>query len=170
MALTEDLYEKLTNEEDARLCRDIDERACRESPRSFIYLLTSYFLTKLGDAIASPKTTLAWLTTAVAEQPRFDQAFIDHMHAHAEQLDDLMFALADGDLEGAMTPAFWLSRHDAVEGVPEEWQQYVTGMRKAAAAVESAGDLEAAKAAAERLSEQCQACHTAAGISTPNGG
>lgn len=65
MALTEDLYEKLTNEEDARLCRDIDERACRESPRSFVYLLASYFLTKLGDAIASPKTTLAWLTTAV---------------------------------------------------------------------------------------------------------
>ena len=59
MALTEDLYEKLTNEEDARLCRDIDERACRESPRSFFYLLASYFLTKLGDAIASPKTTLA---------------------------------------------------------------------------------------------------------------
>ena len=65
MALAQDLYEKLTNEEDARLCRDIDERACRESPRSFFYLLTSYFLTKLGDAIASPKTTLAWLTTAV---------------------------------------------------------------------------------------------------------
>ncbi len=65
MALMEDLYEKLANEEDARLCRDIDERACRESPRSFFYLLASYFLTKLGDAIASPKTTLAWLTTAV---------------------------------------------------------------------------------------------------------
>lgn len=65
MALTEDLYEKLTNEEDARLCRDIDERACRESPRSFFYLLASYFFTKLGDAIASPKTTLAWMTTAV---------------------------------------------------------------------------------------------------------
>ena len=65
MALTEDLYEKLTNEEDARLCRDIDERACRESPHSFFYLLASYFLTKLGDAVASPKTTLAWLTTAV---------------------------------------------------------------------------------------------------------
>ena len=65
MALTRDLYEKLTNEEDARLCRDIDERACRESPRSFFYLLVSYFFTKLGDAVASPKTTLAWLTTAV---------------------------------------------------------------------------------------------------------
>lgn len=65
MALTEDLYQKLTNEEEARLCRDIDEQACQESPRTFFYLLTSYFLTKLGDAIASPKTTLAWLTTAV---------------------------------------------------------------------------------------------------------
>ena len=65
MALSRDLYEKLTNEEDARLCRDIDERACRESPRNFFYLLASYFLTKLGDAVASPKTTLAWLTTAV---------------------------------------------------------------------------------------------------------
>lgn len=65
MALTNDLYEKLTNEEDARLCREIDERACQESPQNFLYLLVSYFFTKLGDAVASPKTTLAWLTTAV---------------------------------------------------------------------------------------------------------
>ena len=65
MPAAETLYELLTNEEDARLCRDIDESACRESPRSFVYLFASYFLTKLGDAIASPKTTLAWLSTAV---------------------------------------------------------------------------------------------------------
>ena len=69
MALTDDLYEKLTDEEDARLCRDIDERSCRESPRNFSYLLASYFFTKLGDAIASPKTTLAWLATAVGAPP-----------------------------------------------------------------------------------------------------
>jgi cytochrome c556 len=105
-----------------------------------------------------------------AQQPVFDQAFVDHMHAHAEQLDELMFALADGDLEGAMTPAFWLSRHDAVEGIPEEWQEYVTGMREAAAEIEAASDLETAKAAAERISERCQACHTAAGVNTLNGG
>ncbi len=65
MALTDDLYAKLTNEEDARLCREIDERACRKSPQNFFQLLASYFFTKLGDAVASPKTTLAWLTTAV---------------------------------------------------------------------------------------------------------
>lgn len=103
------------------------------------------------------------------ERRRFDQAFIDHMHEHAEQLDELMFALADDDLEGAMTPAFWLSRHETVSGVPEEWQQYVTGMRQAAAAVESADDLETAKTAAERISEQCQACHDVAGINALDG-
>lgn len=105
-----------------------------------------------------------------AQQPRFDQAFIDHMHAHAEQLDELMFALADDDLIGAMTPAFWLSRHDRVEGIPEEWQQYVTGMRQAASAVEAASDLETARVAAENISDQCQACHNAAGVNSLNGG
>lgn len=62
---SQDLFEKLTNEEDARLCRDIDEENCRVVPQNFVLILVSHFLTKLGDAIASPKTTLAWLTTAV---------------------------------------------------------------------------------------------------------
>ena len=95
---------------------------------------------------------------------KFNQAFIDHMHAHAEQLDELMFALADGDLEGASTPAYWLSRHEAVEGVPDELQQYIKGMREAASDVGAATDVETAKAAAERQSDQCQYCHNAAGI------
>lgn len=69
MPVTDDLYNKLVNEEDARLCRDIDENACQETPRNFIYLLGANFLTKLGDAIASPKTTLAWLTSAVGAPP-----------------------------------------------------------------------------------------------------
>jgi hypothetical protein len=69
MPVTDDLYNKLVNEEDARLCRDIDEDACQETPRNFIYLLGAHFLTKLGDAVASPKTTLAWLTSAVGAPP-----------------------------------------------------------------------------------------------------
>jgi MFS family permease len=62
---TANIYDILTNEEDARLCRDISDDACRESPGNFVLLLASFFFTKLGDAITSPKTTLAWLTTAV---------------------------------------------------------------------------------------------------------
>jgi MFS family permease len=65
MALVDDIYQTLTDEEDARLCDDIGDAACRETPRSFVLILTSSFLTKLGDAVASPKTSLAWLTSAV---------------------------------------------------------------------------------------------------------
>ena len=96
---------------------------------------------------------------------RFDEAFINHMHDHAEKLDDLMFALADDDLVGAATPAYWLSQHENVEGVPDEWQNYLTSMRNAAYEVETANDLETARLAAEAISVQCQGCHDAAGVS-----
>lgn len=65
MRISEVIYGKLTDEEDARSCEDIGEEACREAPRNFSTILASSVLTKLGDAIASPKTTLAWLTSVV---------------------------------------------------------------------------------------------------------
>jgi hypothetical protein len=63
--LTDDLYAKLVNEEDARVCREIPDQACREVPRNFFLLIGSYVLTKLGDAIANPKTTLTWMMEAI---------------------------------------------------------------------------------------------------------
>ena len=91
-------------------------------------------------------------------------AFTRHMHIHADQLDNLNFALADDDLYGAMTPAYWLSRHDEISGAPASWQPYLTGMRKAAFQVESATDLATARAAAKKIGEQCQGCHAATGV------
>lgn len=119
---------------------------------------------------AAPEQPASEETAAPAEQAAPEvtearQAFIDHMHMHAEQLDDLMFALADGDLEGARTPAYWLSRHDAVDGLSEDLQIFVTNMREAAFTVEEASDLETARAAAEKISAECQGCHDAAGVS-----
>jgi hypothetical protein len=109
--------------------------------------------------------------TAVAEEQAAAEAesargadFIDHMHAHAEQLDDLNFALADDDLEGAMAAAYWLSGHQEVDGIRKEWRPFLEGMREAAQAVEEAPDLDTARAAAERISDHCQACHDAAGV------
>ncbi|MDH3547162.1 MAG: hypothetical protein OEN22_08680 [Gammaproteobacteria bacterium] len=90
--------------------------------------------------------------------------FLQHMHQHAEHLDQLNFALADGELDSAMTSAYWLSQHDTVSGIPVEWQPYLTGMREAARAVEEAPDLATARTAAERITEQCQGCHKAAGV------
>lgn len=101
--------------------------------------------------------------TVIAEAA-FDEAFIQHMHKHADMLDELNIALADGDLEAARTPAYWLSRHDSVEGVDAEWQPFVVGMRAAARAVEEAADFDAARTAAEQITGHCQGCHEIAGV------
>lgn len=112
-----------------------------------------------SDQVAAPAEE------APAADAAADDAVVDHMHSHAEKLDDLMFALADGDLERARTPAYWLSQHEVLEGIPEEWQDYAIGMHNAAYEVEIAEDLEAARAAAEDISAHCQGCHAAAGLS-----
>ncbi len=104
-------------------------------------------------------------TPAAGEESVRDAEFIEHMHAHAEQLDNLNFALDDGDLPRALTAAYWLSGHQEVSGIREEWRPYLNGMREAAKAIEEAKDLEAARIAAARINEQCQGCHAAAGVS-----
>jgi hypothetical protein len=84
----EKLYAWLTNEEDSRLCDDISEAACRDTPRSFVLILLSYFLTKLGDAIASPKTTLAWVCTVLGT-PAFVIGFLVPIRESGSMLPQL---------------------------------------------------------------------------------
>lgn len=60
-SLADTLYEKMADEEDARVCRDIPDSACRVVPRNFFFLIGASTLTKLGDALSNPKTVLAWL-------------------------------------------------------------------------------------------------------------
>ncbi len=112
---------------------------------------------------AAPVKPAEQMSSSAEEESR-KEAFIDHMHAHAEQLDDLNFALADDDLAGAMTAAYWLSGHQEVSGIKEEWRPYLEGMRAAAQAVEEADDINSARAAAERINDNCQGCHDAAGV------
>ena len=64
-SISQSVYELLTDEEDARVCSDISEEACRETPRSFVLILVAQFLTRLGDALVSPKTVLAWVMSSV---------------------------------------------------------------------------------------------------------
>ena len=59
------IYEKLVDEEDARACADIPESACRETPRNFVLILAAQLMTKLGDALVSPKIVLAWIMASV---------------------------------------------------------------------------------------------------------
>ncbi len=102
-------------------------------------------------------------TLAVVEDWR-DEDLLDHMHAHAEHLDDLNYALDDGDLEAAKAAANWIVNHKTVSGLPANLQAYVDGMRDAAGLVGEAGDIDAARAAAGQIGAQCQACHAASDV------
>lgn len=92
-----------------------------------------------------------------------------HMHLHARQLDELNAALGVGDLDGAATPAYWLSRHDTVAGMGEELQPYIDDMRRAAQEAEEAVDLASARSAAIELEQACDACHDAQDVKSSYG-
>ena len=59
------VYDALVGDEDGRVCRDIPDSACTRLPGNFFRQLGAMALTKLGDALASPKTTLAWTLGAL---------------------------------------------------------------------------------------------------------
>lgn len=93
MAVAQSIYDQLTDVEDTRLCKDISDDACRDTPRSFILILISYFLTKLGDAISSPKTTLAWLATSVGA-PAWVLGFLVPIRESGSMLPQLFIGAA----------------------------------------------------------------------------
>ena len=64
-SLTLNLYDLLTGDEDARVCREIPEVACREQPRNFFVHIGSLVASKTGDRLASPKLVLSWLFTTL---------------------------------------------------------------------------------------------------------
>jgi len=64
-SVTRDLYDLLTGDEDARVCRDIPDDACREQPRNFFIHIGSLIASKTGDRLSSPKLVLSWLFTSL---------------------------------------------------------------------------------------------------------
>lgn len=57
----ESLYERLAEDDEGRVCRDISEEACRETPGNFFRMLLANSLSNIADLLASAKTTLPWL-------------------------------------------------------------------------------------------------------------
>ena len=55
------LYNFITGDEDARVCKDIPDSACRHLPRNFFSYLLANILTKTADELASAKLILPWL-------------------------------------------------------------------------------------------------------------
>ena len=59
------LYNLVTSDEDARLCRDIPEAQCHEQPHNFVHQVTAQALSKIGDALVDGKVVLPWLLGAL---------------------------------------------------------------------------------------------------------
>ncbi len=84
-------YQLLVNEEDARVCTDIEEDACRVVPGNFVLQILTQFLTKLGDAIANPKTVLAWMLSALGA-PGVFTAFLVPIRESGSLIPQLIIA------------------------------------------------------------------------------
>lgn len=57
----EELYNRITGDEDARVCKDIPAAACHHQPRNFFAYLWANLLGKISDEIASAKLVIPWL-------------------------------------------------------------------------------------------------------------
>ncbi len=87
----EKLYNFISNEEDARVCKDISEEACTSVPRNFFLMVITNVLTKIGDALSSPKTVLAWLMNFVGA-PLYLVGFLVPIRESGSMLPQILIA------------------------------------------------------------------------------
>jgi len=59
------MYEKITGEEDARVCKDIPDSACHHQPRNFFGYLAGNTFSKIADELSSARLILPWLFAAL---------------------------------------------------------------------------------------------------------
>ena len=65
------LYDQVTGEEDARVCKEIPEEACVEQPRNFFAYLLANVLNKISDELVSARLTLPWLFSVLGVPAAF---------------------------------------------------------------------------------------------------
>ncbi|KAB7884242.1 MFS transporter [Poseidonibacter ostreae] len=87
----ESIYEKMMNEEDARVCKAIDERACKVVPGNFFITIISYFFTKLADSVANMKVIIPWLMESLSV-PLFLISFLVPIKESGSLLPQLLIA------------------------------------------------------------------------------
>ena len=65
------LYDQVTGDEDARVCKDIPDEACADQPRNFFAYLLANFFNKISDELVSARLTLPWLFNALGVPAAF---------------------------------------------------------------------------------------------------
>jgi MFS family permease len=85
------IYDRINNEEDARVCTDIPDEACKYIPQNYFLIIISNTLTKLGDVLSNPKTVLAWLMSYV-NAPLYLISFIVPIRESGSMLPQIVIA------------------------------------------------------------------------------
>lgn len=85
------IYNRINNEEDARVCTDIPDEACKYIPLNYFLIIISNTLTKLGDVLSNPKTVLAWLMSYV-NAPLYLISFIVPIRESGSMLPQIVIA------------------------------------------------------------------------------
>lgn len=65
------IYEQLNDDEDARVCKDIPDGACRHQPRNFFAYLVANTFSKIADELSSARLILPWLIGAAGASSGF---------------------------------------------------------------------------------------------------
>lgn len=89
--LAERLFAAVYEDDDARVCKDISDAACRVVPGNFLRNTLALALTKLGDALMNPKTTLPWLLTSL-QAPGWVASFLVPVRESGSMLPQLAIA------------------------------------------------------------------------------
>lgn len=87
------VYGRLTGDEDARVCKDIPDDACREQPKNFLIHMLALTATKIGDGLVDAKLVLPWLLAALGA-PAFLTAFLVPLRESLALLPQLAVAAA----------------------------------------------------------------------------
>lgn len=101
----ENLYNRVTGDEDARVCKDIPEKACNDQPRNFFAYLWANLLGKVADEIASAKLVIPWLF-GVLGVPAVFTGFLVPVREAGVLLPQLVVAAAIRNL--AIRKGVWL--------------------------------------------------------------
>lgn len=85
------IYDLINNEEDARVCKDISEDACKYTPLNYFLIIISNIFTQLGDVLSNPKTVLAWLMSYI-NAPLYLIGFIVPIRESGSMLPQIIIA------------------------------------------------------------------------------
>jgi hypothetical protein len=112
------LYDLVTGDEDARVCKDIPDSACSDQPQNFFLQLGANVCTKIGDELASAKLVLPWLLSA-AGAPGFFIGLLVPIRESLSLLPQLFVAAAIR--ARAIRKWFWVGG-SVVQGLPASWR------------------------------------------------